>query len=63
VTLADSFDAMTSDRPYRKSLSLSTALSEIKRCSGTQFDPAVVDAFLKIPASEMLGIINSDITS
>jgi len=63
VTLADSFDAMTSDRPYRKSLSLNIALSEIKRCSGTQFDPSIVDAFLKIPASEMLGIINSDITS
>jgi response regulator RpfG family c-di-GMP phosphodiesterase len=61
VTLADSFDAMTSDRPYRKRLSLEAALHEIKRCSGTQFDPVVVDVFLKIPESEILGIIKSDI--
>lgn len=61
VTVADSFDAMTSDRSYRKSLSLDAALCELKRCSGTQFDPVVVDAFLKIPVSEILGIIRSDV--
>jgi putative nucleotidyltransferase with HDIG domain len=48
-TVADSMDAMISDRPYRRALPLSHALEEIKRCSGSQFDPKVVDVFLKIP--------------
>ncbi|HEU4721405.1 MAG TPA: HD domain-containing phosphohydrolase [Gemmatimonadaceae bacterium] len=43
---ADSFDAMTSDRPYRPGLSMEEALAEIVRCSGTQFDPRVVEAFV-----------------
>jgi response regulator RpfG family c-di-GMP phosphodiesterase len=47
----DTFDAMTSDRPYRKALSIDAARSEIERCSGTQFDPRVVRAFLAIEAS------------
>ena len=42
-------DAITSDRPYRKAESFDTAREEILRCSGTQFDPAVVEVFLKIP--------------
>jgi putative two-component system response regulator len=41
---ADSFDAMTSDRPYRPGLSMEDALAELVRCSGTQFDPRVVEA-------------------
>lgn len=45
IAVADTFDAMTSDRPYRKGLPIEVALEEIKRCSGTQFDPLVVDAF------------------
>src|SRR6202022_2256879 len=48
-TIADSMDAMISDRPYRKALSLSHARGEIKRCSGTQFDPKVLDVFMDIP--------------
>jgi response regulator RpfG family c-di-GMP phosphodiesterase len=48
-SVADTFDAMTSDRPYRAALSLQTAREEILRCSGTQFDPDVVQAFLRIP--------------
>jgi len=44
--LADTFDAMTSDRPYRKALSVQAAREEIIRCSGTQFDPRSVQAFL-----------------
>lgn len=43
LTIADSFDAMTTNRPYRKSLSLEAALSEIKLNSGTQFNPDIVD--------------------
>jgi putative two-component system response regulator len=49
LATADSFDAMTSDRPYRPCMPVSQALSEIIRCAGTQFDPAVVKAFLKTP--------------
>jgi putative nucleotidyltransferase with HDIG domain len=48
-TIADSLDAMISDRPYRRALPLSHARQEIRRCSGTQFDPKVVDVFMSIP--------------
>lgn len=44
--LADTFDAMTSDRPYRKAMTVEAAREEIIRCSGTQFDPRCVQAFL-----------------
>ena len=47
--VADAFDAITSDRPYRKAHSIDAARKEIQRCSGTQFDPAIVDVFLKFP--------------
>jgi putative nucleotidyltransferase with HDIG domain len=47
--VADAFDAMTSDRPYRKKMSYADAQEEIARCAGTQFDPEVVQTFLAIP--------------
>ena len=47
--VADTFDAMTSDRPYRRALPESVARDEILRESGGQFDPEVVQAFLSIP--------------
>lgn len=53
LAVADSFDAMTSNRPYRVALPAREAVNEIKKCAGTQFDPDVVKAFLKTP------IINS----
>jgi putative nucleotidyltransferase with HDIG domain len=53
-TIADSLDAMISDRPYRKALPLAHARGEIKRCSGTQFDPQVVEIFLSIPEQHWL---------
>jgi len=46
LAVADTYDAMTSDRPYRKALPHATAVTEILDNSGTQFDPAVVSAFL-----------------
>jgi PAS domain S-box-containing protein/putative nucleotidyltransferase with HDIG domain len=46
ITIADSFDSMTSDRPYRPAPPREYALAELKRCSGTQFEPRAVDAFL-----------------
>lgn len=48
-TIADSLDAMVSDRPYRRALPMPHARQEIKRCSGSQFDPEVVKVFLSIP--------------
>jgi HD-GYP domain-containing protein (c-di-GMP phosphodiesterase class II) len=48
ICLADCFDAMTSNRTYRRALPLEVALSEIRRCSGTQFDPGLAEAFLRI---------------
>jgi len=47
--VADTLDAMISDRPYRKALPISAARDEIRRYSGRQFDPRVVDVFLSIP--------------
>ncbi len=47
VAVADTYDAMTSTRSYRKALSHETAVEEIRRCAGTQFDPIVVYAFLR----------------
>jgi diguanylate cyclase (GGDEF)-like protein len=45
IFVADAYDAMTSERVYERSLSPSEALDELERCSGSQFDPAIVDAF------------------
>ncbi len=47
IAVVDTFDAMTTDRPYRKALPHEVALDELKRCSGSQFDPQVVDAFIR----------------
>jgi len=59
--VADTLDAITSDRPYRKASSFDTARQEILRCSGTQFDPSVVEVFLKIP-NELWHELRSEIT-
>lgn len=48
IALADTYDAMTSTRPYRVALSHETAISEIKRCSGTQFDPKLAEMFIRV---------------
>jgi HD-GYP domain-containing protein (c-di-GMP phosphodiesterase class II) len=54
LAIADSYDAMTSSRPYREQLSSQQALNELKRCAGTQFDPELVDTFCKIIESTPL---------
>jgi diguanylate cyclase (GGDEF)-like protein/putative nucleotidyltransferase with HDIG domain len=51
LAIADSFDAMTSPRPYRQAMSYKKVLDELKRCAGTQFDPKLVEAFLPIALS------------
>ena len=45
--VADAFEAMTADRPYRKALSTEQALSELRKFAGVQFDPEIVDAFVR----------------
>jgi HD-GYP domain-containing protein (c-di-GMP phosphodiesterase class II) len=58
--LCDAFDAMTSDRPYRKALSIETALSQVREGAGTQFRPDAVDAFLSLPLDE-LQVVRDDV--
>jgi putative nucleotidyltransferase with HDIG domain len=48
LAVADAFDAMTSDRPYRRALSRAEALAEVERCAGTQFDPKIARIFLEL---------------
>ena len=55
VTLADSFDAMTTDRPYRKKLPLEDVFADFRENTGTQFDPAVVCAFCRAFLNELEG--------
>ncbi len=50
LTVADTVDAMGADRPYRKGRPTDAIIAELKRCSGTQFDPDVVEVFLKVQA-------------
>ncbi len=55
----DTYDAMTSDRPYRKALSHEVACEEIERMRGTQFDPGIVNAWQEIPRDEILTLRES----
>jgi two-component system, cell cycle response regulator len=57
VAVCDAFDAMTSTRPYRPALSVDEALAELRRCAGTQFDPAVVAAFLAEQAERSVVLV------
>ncbi|MBU3129842.1 hypothetical protein KPL52_19530 [Clostridium tagluense] len=61
LTVVDSFDAMTSSRPYNKRKTYQEAVDEIKRCSGTQFDKDIVDSFIQVimESKNGLGIINT----
>lgn len=47
IAIIDAFDAMTSDRPYRKAMPQKEAVEELKRCAGTQFDPELVRVFIR----------------
>jgi len=56
LSVADAFDAITSDRPYRSARPVSYAVEEIQKCSGTQFDPDIVVAFLKFVETFFPGV-------
>lgn len=51
-SVVDAFDAMVSDRVYRKGCSYEAALEELERCAGTQFDPMIVEAFKQVPKED-----------
>lgn len=59
IAVADSFDAMTSNRPYRKGLSLDEAFEELRKYSGSQFDPEIVDAFFASDVMEAFFTANA----
>jgi HD-GYP domain-containing protein (c-di-GMP phosphodiesterase class II) len=54
--VADAYEAMVSDRPYRKSMGKKKALEELKKCKGTQFDPEIVNIFLRILDKKALSL-------
>ena len=51
-SVVDTFDTMTTIRPYRKAVSLDRAFHEVTRCAGTQFDPDIVEYFRRIPENQ-----------
>ena len=60
ILVADTVEAMTSDRPYRKALTLEAVVGELHKYSGTQFDPTCVEAFLRLLEHEGEGFIKKD---
>jgi response regulator RpfG family c-di-GMP phosphodiesterase len=52
-SIVDTFDAITSERPYRAAQSIDVACDEIRKASGSQFDPALVEIFLKLPRQDL----------
>ncbi len=58
--VADTLDAMTTDRPYRKGCTFAEAIAEIGRCAGSQFDPRVVEAFASIGRDGLENIARAD---
>ena len=56
ISVADSFDAMTSERPYKKAMSEEEAKRELLRFSGRQFNPELIDAFMKVLEDQSIGV-------
>lgn len=68
LTVIDSFDAMTSERPYQKTKTFEEAIVELRDCSGTQFDPKLVELFIsyiqmQMPRSEYMEMGNTTVLS
>lgn len=64
LALCDAVEAMLSDRPYQRGRSLEETISELRRCSGTQFDPELVSAFIRVAQREGATLIqNSSLTA
>ncbi len=61
LSVADSYDAMMVDRPYRKALTQEEAIDELERGRGTQFDPQVVDAFMRVLRKDSLSQVIADL--
>jgi HD-GYP domain-containing protein (c-di-GMP phosphodiesterase class II) len=59
VSVIDAFDAMVSSRPYRNGLPLAEAFRRLRESSGTQFDPVIVQSFVKIAESEMPSVLKA----
>ncbi len=63
LAVADAFDAMTSERPYRTPISVEVARAELVRCAGSQFDPAVVEALLAaLDAGEVKVVVHDEVS-
>jgi putative nucleotidyltransferase with HDIG domain len=62
LTVADSFEAMVADRPYRRGRSQQEAMLELRRCAGTQFDPRIVDAFIDVLEQDDVEVLKPDDT-
>ena len=56
IGIADAFDAMTANRVYRKALDMDYVIAELKRCSGTQFDPGLVEIMLELIENGSLNV-------
>lgn len=56
LAVVDAFDAMTSERPYRKAMTVNTALDELKKFAGSQFDPVIVDYFVNLVGEQACSI-------
>lgn len=61
ITIADSVDAMISQRPYQSARTIEEAIIELRRCSGTQFDPSLVPVFVTLLEERMAGIANESL--
>lgn len=59
LSVVDTFDAMTSDRPYRKALPKESAIAELRRCAGSQFDPMIVEIFIEVLEKEFVAVKSS----
>lgn len=56
LAIADAYDAMTSNRPYRKAMTREKAVKELVKCAGTQFDPILVKKFMDLPRSKLTAL-------